>query len=142
MNAPPTSPAAEEKLTRLVKTHLDQALAVEHFEQNTLNRLKLAREEALAQHAQRTLGGQPGNAFNVFNISLSGTRRFATVASLVFTIGIVGFNLDYWSHDKSTMHGGTDSAMLEEELDTALVADELPIRAYLDHGFQLWLEQQ
>lgn len=56
--------------------------------------------------------------------------RTLLVAIAALTLGIVGTY--YWN--------AVEQADENEEIDSALLADDLPIDAYTDHGFQAWLE--
>ena len=96
----------------------------------TLARLHGARQKALAH--QRV---------EVRSLSLAGIGNFATeslpaygrmlVAALALTAGVVGTY--YWNH--------FEQAAENEEVDSALLSDDLPPAAYLDKGFQAWLER-
>lgn len=93
-------------------------------------RLSLARRQALAAH-------RPGRGV-LLRLLACGRRALSiqpilrqTVA-LAAVVVLVGAG-DYWS----------TSAMLAEieEIDAAMLADELPIDAYLDSDFSAWLRQ-
>lgn len=45
--------------------------------------------------------------------------------------------LDYWHDSQQRARAAADTA----ELDTRILQSELPIDAYLDHGFQAWLKR-
>ena len=98
-------------------------------------RLQAARNRAIA--AQRPVQPSPltvladGIALRLAGPSQWLTHVLLPVALLV--CGLVG--LHYWnaSHD-----GATTEA---EELDSRILKGELPIDAYLDHGFQAWLKR-
>ena len=53
------------------------------------------------------------------------------VALLGLALAVIG--VTYWNN--------YEQAAENEEIDSALLADELPINAYLDRGFHVWLEQ-
>ena len=59
---------------------------------------------------------------------LPNTRMLVAMAAL--TLGVVGTY--YWN--------AFDQADDNEEVDSALLADELPVAAYTDQGFDAWLE--
>lgn len=96
----------------------------------TSKKLQAARQNAL-EH-QKTVAAE---------LSLAGAGRFASevllpqartlVALFALAFGVVGTY--YWNNFQQ--------ATENEEIDSALLADELPINAYLDHGFHAWLEQ-
>ena len=58
-------------------------------------------------------------------------QRTSTYLLLALTTGVLGTY--YWSELQQIEEN--------EEIDSALLADDLPINAYLDHGFHTWLEQ-
>lgn len=64
----------------------------------------------------------------VSDILLPRTRTLMAIVGL--TLGIVGTY--YWN--------SFAQADENEEVDSALLADELPVDAYTDQGFQAWLE--
>jgi hypothetical protein len=119
----------ERKFGYQIKQQLDQALDLEAA---TLNRLKVARERALA-HQRATepvfalvwvdavvgrLSGNPGSA----SIALAG-------AALI--LALVGVH--YWQQQPSVEE--------IEEIDAAILTGELPINAYLDKSFDTWLKR-
>ena len=96
-------------------------------------RLEQARNRALEQQETAvvetslvsvfaTIGDRLGNTL------LPNTRMLVAMAAL--TLGIVGTY--YWN--------AFDQADENEEIDSALLADELPVDAYTDQGFEAWLE--
>lgn len=94
----------------------------------TLNKLMMARQDALSR--QRTA---------VAGLRLAGLERIAVVlmpqartllALLALAIGAMGTY--YWD--------GSQLAEENEEIDSALLADDIPINVYLDRGFHAWLE--
>jgi hypothetical protein len=92
-------------------------------------RLHAARTHALSYQRQP-----------VAMLSLAGIGHFTSdllhgklrtmVLAFALTIGVVGtyYVNDYMQADEN------------EEVDSALLADDLPINAYLDAGFQLWVD--
>ena len=58
-------------------------------------------------------------------------RARTTLALVMLTLSVTGAY--YWSHFQE--------AEENEEIDSALLSDDLPINAYLDHGFHAWLAQ-
>jgi hypothetical protein len=119
----------EQDFIDQIKRHLDHG--AQQLDKPTLDQLMSARQRALAsqsttQAIELRLAG--------FTATLSASllpraRLLAMLATLL--VGVIGLN--YWiNHQQSTEI---------EEIDTALLSDELPINAYLDHGFQTWLER-
>ncbi len=102
----------------------------DHLDTSIAARLHAAREQALARHGAISS-----------NLSLVGVghlshvlwlpRMRSAVAVVALALGIVGWN--YWSDHQR--------AGEMEVIDTALLSDELPISAYLDRGFDAWLER-
>ncbi len=100
----------------------------------TAERLRAARERALARQrpepspalawADNVLGGSGGGGF---------AWRLLLALSVAVALGAAIY-LYNWQQ--------TQRVEEIEEIDTALLTDELPIDAYLDRGFQNWLKQQ
>jgi hypothetical protein len=119
----------ERKFGHQFKQQLDQALDLEPA---TLNRLKLAREQALARQrltepvfvlawADAIVGRLSGNPAPA-SIALAG-------AALI--LALVG--IQYWQQ--------TPTVEEIEEIDAALLTSDLPINAYLDKSFDTWLKR-
>ncbi len=119
----------EHHIAYRMKHHLDQG--ADRLDALTLNKLMAARQHALSRQKL---------ALTVTGLSLAGIGRTAQevifpraraiLALLALTTGIFGSY--YWNH--------LQQAEENEEIDSALLADDLPINAYLDHGFHTWLE--
>jgi len=100
----------------------------------TAERLRAARERALARQrpepppalawADNVLGGSSGGSF---------AWRLLLALSVALALGAAIY-LYNWQQ--------TQRVEEIEEIDTALLTDDLPIDAYLDRGFQNWLKQQ
>ena len=96
----------------------------------TRNKLLAARRRALGK--QKT---------TIASLSLAGLGHFTSdvllpqartlVATFALALGVLGTY--YWNTFQQ--------AAELEEIDSALLADELPINAYLDRGFRAWLER-
>ena len=105
-------------------------LGVDGLERDTATRLYAARQRALAHQKVA-----------VARFSLAGIGEFAVealpayvrtvVAAFALLIGVV-FTY-YWNN--------FEQATENEEIDSALLSDDLPPAAYLDKGFQAWLER-
>jgi len=108
--------------------HLD--LAAADLAPATAQRLRIARENALAHAAGAPLRiGLAGGGFASVDELVPALRAIAAVAALALAAG--GFS--YWK--------SLEQASEFAEVDTALLADELPINAYLDQGFPQWLKR-
>ena len=108
----------------------------EHLPASTTDRLASARKSALARKkadapvriAERQLAGNSGSWF-----SFSTLGRMAVVAPLVVLVaGLAGI---YQYEEQQRI------AELAE-LDAAVLSDELPLTAYLDTGFNAYLEKR
>jgi hypothetical protein len=119
----------ESKFGHQIKQQLDQAL---DLEPTTLNRLKVAREQALARQrvterafalvlADAVVGRLSGNPASA-SIALAG-------AALI--LGLVG--IQFWQQQPSVEE--------IEEIDAAILTGDLPINAYLDKSFDTWLKR-
>lgn len=119
----------EEQFSRQICRILDQG--IRDMDPGVVARLRAARYRALEQQAWQVC---PDAAI----VGAGGTASWRdrsshplrmTFAVLALAIGM-GF-VYYWN--------GFDQAQVNEELDIALLSDELPPKAYLDPGFQAWL---
>ena len=103
---------------------------IDNLDHKVAGRLHTARQTALRLHRSSVgglsiagIGGTTGFAF------LANARNLIAVMAL--SVGAMGTY--YWN--------AFDQAQEYEEIDSALLADELPPSAYLDRGFQVWLER-
>lgn len=104
---------------------------VDNLDEITRNKLMAARQNAMSHQKIAAVAG----------LSLAGVGHFASnvlmpqartlIAMLALSIGVVGTY--YWNNFQQ--------AEENEEIDSALLSDDLPINAYLDHGFHAWLEE-
>lgn len=118
----------EQDLAKRIVSQLDDGL--NDLPAGTLYRLRLAREAALSraelvQPASRLVDGMPSGG---------GSARLLNRRVLVPLFGIiVGLSiLLFWQQQTSRQ---PDYA----ELDAQVLTDELPVTAYLDTGFEVWL---
>jgi hypothetical protein len=117
----------ENNLGRRAKASLDGAL--EQLDRHCLERLAQARHAALAVYAsplRRRAGVLVGGAGRVGD-DRSHARQWVSLMALL--LGLLGayFWLD---HDAA-----------DDEVDAILLADDLPLQAYVDHQFDKWLER-
>lgn len=97
-------------------------------------RLVQAREIALSGMRRQSglrLAGHHGNLGHSF-----APRRRMAFAFLGLMLGVVGAYY-YWN----PLDQGDDRSDEVAEVDSALLADELPVDAYADQGFQAWLDR-
>lgn len=93
-------------------------------------RLHEARQSALAKQRQPVAVLRLAGIGHGFDVNFAAHAR--TLAAIVaLTIGATGTY--YWN--------AFAEAQEYEEIDSALLADELPPSAYLDKGFHAWLER-
>jgi hypothetical protein len=115
----------ENDLARRIVEHLDENLG--HLPAGTAEKLQAARMSALA----RARGDARGARSPVLALIGWGSGR-ALAMRLVLPVAIVIASLTgllYWQMSPSH----------EDELD-GLLAGELPIHAYIDPGFETWLQ--
>lgn len=122
----------EHELAGKIVQHLDYG--VDHLGAGARERLLAARKLALARYRERPepVLGLVWAGEAVARISehrFYGARQLIAVAALI--LGLVGFA--YWQ----SMGPVNDLA----DIDASLLADELPINAYLDKGFDSWLKR-
>lgn len=116
----------EHENLQAIRRALDQG--AREFDAALVARLRLARDVALQkQHTESgmqfaTGGGNSGHSFM--------PQLRIAFALLGLTLGIMGTY--YWNM--------LDQVEENAEIDSALLADELPVDAYADQGFQAWLE--
>ncbi|MCZ6898006.1 MAG: DUF3619 family protein [Betaproteobacteria bacterium] len=119
----------ESKLGNKIAQLLNRSL--DDIEQHTLNRLQSARRTSLEKNYRvvetlvtagdsPTIRGENSSYFNAKNL-----------ISLV-TLLLVLAGVSYWQ----TLQYGDENG----EIDIMLLADDLPINAYLDNEFDVWLD--
>jgi hypothetical protein len=124
---------SEEKFARQVCHLLDRSTS--DLDSSVAERLRAARERALDHQAIAVeavgIVGAGGTALQLGGDDVRHPFRtlFAILALLI------GVSLAYYWN-------GFDQASENEEIDSALLADDLPPNAYLDRGFQAWLEKR
>ncbi|MDR2240635.1 MAG: DUF3619 family protein [Zoogloeaceae bacterium] len=118
----------ERELAHKIRHYLN--LGADEVDRGTADRLFAARRSALARqktaNAQRTLAGIGHIAAEAV---LPRVKALIAIAGLI--TGVVGVSL--WNDAEKTAE--------LEEIDIALLADDLPINAYLDKGFQTWISE-
>ena len=119
----------ESKFGHQIKRQLDQAL---DLDADTLNRLKVAREQALA-HQRMT---EPAFALAWVDAvvgRLSGNPASASIALAGAALILALVGIQYWQQQPSVEE--------IEEIDAAILTGDLPINAYLDKSFDTWLKR-
>ena len=103
---------------------------VDTLEKKVADRLHLARQAALKSQRLPVRGLRLAGIGETVELAfLSNARNLLAVMAL--SIGAMGTY--YWN--------AFEQAQEYEEIDSALLADELPPSAYLDRGFHAWLER-
>jgi len=122
----------EQRFARQLCQALDQGTSA--LDASIAERLRAARERALErQHvlvAETQIVGAGGTAL------LHGHENEHHPIRMLFAILalLLGFSLAYYWN-------GFSQANENEAIDSALLADDLPPNAYLDRGFQAWIDQ-
>ena len=119
----------ESKFGHQIKQQLDQALDLEPA---TLNRLKVAREQALARQRMTEPAFALAWADAVVG-RLSGNPASASIALAGAALILALVGIQYWQQ--------TPTVEEIEEIDAALLTSDLPINAYLDKSFDTWLKR-
>lgn len=118
----------EREFAHRIRHHLN--LGAEGIDRATVDRLFKARQNALERQkvaASRLSLAGIGNI--AADVMLPHART--VIALLGLMLGVAG--VSYWNNYQQ--------AAEYEEIDSALLADDLPINAYLDKGFHAWLDQ-
>jgi len=102
----------------------------ENLDRRTVDRLFVARQRALSGHhasvARLRLTGAG-------NFGLDALLPYARTLAALLGLALAVAGVQFWN--------AYQQALENEEIDSALLADDLPINAYLDRGFQAWLDQ-
>lgn len=113
-----------DRLVRFITKQLDAGLA--KIDHNNIRRLKLARETAVKrqiQYQEAKLAGIGGR----FHVDLFGKRAFLR-AAIFF---VVALGAAHW-HAKHYI-------VELEEVDSAILIDDMPMDVLTDRGFDRWL---
>lgn len=121
----------EQRVANAITRHLNQS--TRQIDGETLRRLQEVRNEALSRHVEHkpafglAWSGHAGAA--VKHGGHPGARLwvpFAVLLALLFALG-------YWHFSDTGSELG--------EIDALLLADDLPVNAYLDHRFDAWVRR-
>jgi Protein of unknown function (DUF3619) len=116
---------SENEVAGKIVARLDQELA--GLPAPTVQKLQAARVAAMAAYRPDRPSSWAGSILSGWDLSRGLAPRLVLPAAIVLA-SLTG--LIYWQ--MSSHH--------EEELDTGLLAGELPIHAYTDPGFETWLK--
>jgi len=117
----------ENDLARRIVAQLDRSLT--ELPTTTVRKLATARATALARYRA---GGTWTDQLWLGRLLGSRGLRKGLAMRLVLPVAIVIASLTGLIYWQSASH-------YEEELDTGLLAGELPLHAYIDPGFDTWL---
>lgn len=121
----------EQRVANAIRKYLNQS--VKRIDRETVLRLQQARSAALARPVERkpafglAWSGHAGTT--VRQAGHPGARlwvSFAVLLALLFALG-------YWQF--------SDTNSDQSDIDTLLLADDLPVSAYLDHRFDAWVRR-
>lgn len=120
-------PHDELEFTYKIKHVLDHGAS--GLDRRTCDKLQVARQQALLRQKPAAIGmSLAGFGQLVGDAILPQARMLAALCALA--CGVVGTY--YWNNFQQ--------ASENEEIDSALLADDLPINAYLDRGFRTWID--
>lgn len=118
----------ELKFACKVRQALNQC--ADNIDAKTVAQLCLVRQQALARQRTSARGLAFAGVGHIAAHLLSNYGR-TLIAAFALILGVV-FSY-YWNH--------FEQAAENEEIDSALLSDDLPPAAYLDKGFQAWLDR-
>lgn len=118
----------EQEFALRIKHRLDRAAA--QVPADVQSRLFAARQQALAAQQVR-VGG----------LSLAGMGRLIDHNLFSWSRPLVGALVLALAVGVGSLWSASQHAAENEEIDSALLSDDLPIDAYLDHGFDAWLKR-
>jgi hypothetical protein len=103
---------------------------IENLDSNVANRIYEARQAAVNNQRTPVVGLRLAGIGSVMEFPFFAQAR-NLIAVMALTVGAAGTY--YWN--------AFEQAQEYEEIDSALLVDELPPSAYLDRGFHAWLER-
>lgn len=118
----------EQDLAKKIAQHLDQGLT--QIGPRTITRLQAARRAALANYGAREPLFGLAWAGHWRNNSSQRHSNHLWLPIIAMVLGLLTVN--YWHNSQQNGDAG--------EVDAALLAEDLPIHAYLDKDFDIWLE--
>ncbi|MEO8488080.1 MAG: DUF3619 family protein [Betaproteobacteria bacterium] len=123
--------AHDKEFAKKITAYLDAGNR--ELRSGTAYRLQQARAAALARIPEARSAPEMALAGHGGTVSAGG-RPFYAQARVwigVLLIGLAGFGWQQWQLFQTVQEA--------EEIDTQLLSSDLPIDAYLDRGFQVWL---
>jgi hypothetical protein len=123
----------EQDLAKRIVSKLDEGLT--DLSSGALYRLRVAHEAALS----RANAGRPGSGLAGGAWSGSGSASLLNRRVLVPLFGLIlGLSVLLFWHQQQSQQQISRQADYAE-LDAQVLTDELPVTAYLDTGFEIWL---
>jgi hypothetical protein len=122
----------EEQFARQVCRVLERS--TENLDHAIAERLRAARERALQRQHVAALSPAIVGAGGAALLNGDEAKHPLRTALAMLAL-LLGVSLTYYWN-------GFSQARENEAIDSALLADDLPPNAYLDKGFQAWLEKQ
>jgi Protein of unknown function (DUF3619) len=122
----------EQDFVRSVRRHLDAGL--DAVTPAVLYRLRAAREAALARAEKGPAARDATAATSVLRPQgqMFTRRLLAPVGAVLVIAGVL-----FWQQYQQ--HGGPSRPVDYADVDTEVLTDDLPVVAYLDPGFEIWL---
>ena len=118
----------EQHFAYKIRLHLNRGL--HELRPETADRLATARERALAHQRQTVRQSVLASVGGFVLYHADNPRVRQALGALALLLSVVGST--YWIADQRVAELG--------EIDSALLADELPISAFTDIGFNAWLK--
>ncbi|MCW5621108.1 MAG: DUF3619 family protein [Burkholderiales bacterium] len=124
----------DRELGRKIADRLSEGL--DGLPPHVAQRLAVARAKAVARFSEVSAAptGTAGTGMLQWLSRFGPPRLLAPVFGLVVALLI----MLYWQESQHSELNYADNA----DLDTQMLADELPVTAYLDQGFEIWLYHQ
>ena len=130
----------ELQLSRRIKEHLDEGLTLSP---ETLERLRAARERAVAKQRVRDVASSAVATRGQTLARTGGPGHILAryvLPALILAAALFGFNA--WQQAQREALLAVDPHAEEiAQVDAAVLKSDLPIDAYLDKGFQAWLQE-
>ena len=118
----------EQHFAYKIRLHLNRGL--HELRPQTADRLLAARERALAHQRQAVGQSVLASVGGFVQYHFESPRIRQAISALALLLCVAGST--YWIADQRVAELG--------EIDSALLADELPISAFTDIGFDAWLK--
>lgn len=122
----------EEEFARHICRVLDQG--TRNLDPIITERLRASRERALHRRPVRVESSAIVGAGGTARLARLGNNYHPLRSLLAILALFLGVSFAYYWN-------GFNQASENEEIDSALLADDLPPNAYLDKGFQAWIEK-